>query len=59
MTNTANINSLTLRVRYDDGFAAFLNGALVASANAPAVLDWNSSATNRHSTADALQFEQF
>ena len=59
VTNTAAINSLTLRVRYDDGFAAFLNGALVASDNAPAVLDWNSSATNRHPTADALQLSSF
>ena len=59
MTNTAAISSLTLRARYDDGFAAFLNGALVASANAPAMLDWNSSATNWHPTAEALQFESF
>ncbi len=59
VTNTANISSLTLRVRYDDGFAAFLNGALVASANVPATLNWNSSATNRHSDAVAQQFESF
>ncbi len=59
LTNNAAISSLTLRARYDDGFAAFLNGTLVASANAPATLDWNSSATNWHPTADALQFESF
>ena len=52
VTNAAAISSLTLRVRYDDGFAACLNGALVASANAPATLDWDSSATNWHSTAE-------
>ena len=59
LTNVTAINSLKLRARYDDGFAAFLNGALVASDNAPAVLDWNSSATNRRPTADALQFSSF
>jgi hypothetical protein len=59
VTNAAAINGLTLRVRYDDGFAAFLNGALVASDNAPATPAWNSSATNRRQTADALQFNSF
>jgi hypothetical protein len=59
VTNITAINSLKLRVRYDDGFAAFLNGALVASDNAPDPLDWNSSATNRRPTADALQFRSF
>ena len=58
-TNTAAIGSLTLRVRYNDGFAAYLNGALVAADNAPATLDWNSPATNRHPTADTLQFQSF
>jgi len=59
VTNTAAINSLALRVRYDDGFAAFLNGALVASGNSPSTLAWNSAATSRRSTADALQFSSF
>jgi len=58
-TNTAAINGLTLRVRYDDGFAAFLNGVLVASDNAPATPGWNSPAINRRQTADALQFSSF
>ncbi|HWI58934.1 MAG TPA: lamin tail domain-containing protein [Bacillota bacterium] len=56
LTNPADIASLTLRLRYDDGFAAFLNGFLVAADNAPATLGWNSSATNRRPTADALQW---
>jgi len=34
-----------LRVRYDDGFAAYLNGTLIASRNAPASPAWNSQAT--------------
>jgi hypothetical protein len=59
MTNASEFTQLTLRVRYDDGFAAFLNGALVAADNVPDTLDWNSSATNRRPTADALQFRSF
>ncbi|MBN1781374.1 CotH kinase family protein [bacterium] len=41
-------NVLRFRVRYDDGFAAFLNGEKVAAANAPGSLTWNSSATDSH-----------
>ncbi len=36
---------LELRMKYDDGFVAYLNGAVLASANAPAPLQWNSAAT--------------
>ena len=35
---------LELRMKTDDGFAAFLNGTALASANAPASLQWNSAA---------------
>jgi len=59
VTNTGSISNLALRVRYDDGFAAFLNGVLVASNNVPAALSWNSAASNRRATADALQFASF
>jgi len=59
VTNIAAINILTLRVRYDDGFAAYLNGVLVASDNAPAAPGWNASAINRRATTDALQFSSF
>jgi hypothetical protein len=38
-------DQVTLRVRYDDGFVAYLNGTEVARRNAPATLDWNSAAT--------------
>ena len=48
VTNVAAIKDLTLRLRYDDGFVAWLNGALVASNNAPAALAWNSTATADH-----------
>lgn len=37
----ANLSAATLDVRCDDGFAAWLNGRLVASSNAPAELAFN------------------
>ncbi len=37
-------STLTMRIRYDDGFAAYLNGTLVARRNAPATLNENSRA---------------
>src|SRR5439155_20933259 len=35
VSNPASLQSLTLRMRYDDGFAAYLNGQEVARRNAP------------------------
>jgi hypothetical protein len=45
VANAADAVELTLRMKCDDGFAAYLNGVEVASTNAPAVLDWQSRAT--------------
>ncbi|MBL9170576.1 MAG: lamin tail domain-containing protein [Verrucomicrobiales bacterium] len=53
------IDRLKLRVRYDDGFVAYLNGVEVASANAPISNIWNSAATDRHADSLALQLEEF
>ena len=53
------ISGLALRAKYDDGFAAYLNGQLVASANAPETLAWNSAATSVRADTDASQFENF
>jgi hypothetical protein len=53
------IQFLTLRLKYDDGFAAYLNGQLVASANAPALPAWDSAATMARSDADANEFQEF
>jgi hypothetical protein len=52
-------DQFTLRMNFDDGFAAFLNGVKVAEANAPASLDWNSAATAEHPDALAFQAESF
>ncbi len=54
-TQLATIQGLELRVHYDDGFVAYLNGSAIASANAPATgLTWNSEATTGHADSDAI-----
>ena len=53
------LTSLTLRMKYDDGFAAYINGTLVASAGAPASPQWNSVATEDHPDSAAVVFEDF
>ncbi len=46
-----NIHSLILHMRFDDGFAAYINGTIVAGRNAPASPAWNSASTaNAEST---------
>ena len=59
VATTNQLNHLMLRVRFDDGFAAFLNGQLIASANAPTTLAWNSLATAGNSDTAAVQFREF
>ncbi|MEZ5323649.1 MAG: CotH kinase family protein [Verrucomicrobiales bacterium] len=50
---------LTLGVRYDDGFSAFLNGQPLVAANAPDTLQWDSVATSSHRDDDAVVFQPF
>ena len=57
--NPSNVVELTLRMKYDDGFAAFINGTRVASANAPATPLWNSLATAAHEDDDAQIFVDY
>jgi hypothetical protein len=38
-------SALTLRMKFDDGFIAYVNGREVARSNAPAAATWNSAAT--------------
>lgn len=45
---------LTLRMRFDDGFVAYLNGERIASANAPRQLRWNGTATDSHEASGAM-----
>jgi hypothetical protein len=48
---------MTLKVKYDDGFIAYLNGTEVARRNFSGTPSWNSSATTTHSDSEAVQFE--
>lgn len=48
VANPAAFNLLTLSLRYDEGFVAYLNGTEVLRRNAPSTLAWNSSATAAH-----------
>ncbi|UCD51862.1 MAG: lamin tail domain-containing protein, partial [Phycisphaerales bacterium] len=48
---------LTLKMRYDDGFVAYLNGSEVARRNFEGTPAWNSTATASHSDTDAVVFE--
>lgn len=50
---------LTLHVRYDDGFVAYLNGVEVARANAPGSLAWNARASTQHSDGQAVTWVPF
>ena len=50
-------DALTLRMQYDDGFVAYLNGVEVARRNAPETPAWNSGATANHPDAQAVVFE--
>ena len=53
------LSSLYLRVRYDDGFVAYLNGVEIARANFTGEPAWNARADTTHSDADAVNWESF
>ena len=44
-------------MKYDDGYAAFINGEFVAGKNNPETLTWNSRATRSHLDSLAIEFE--
>jgi len=50
-------DTLTLNLRYDDGFVAYLNGTEVARRNAPQLPAWNSAATAERAGLDVVQPE--
>ncbi|MDD2597860.1 MAG: lamin tail domain-containing protein [Kiritimatiellae bacterium] len=58
-TNISALESMTLKMKYDDGFIAYLNGTLVASRNAPTTPQYNSQATERNHDIGAVLFEEF
>jgi len=52
-------SAFTVRMMYDDGFVAYVNGRRLADANAPATLAYNSRATTIHADSAAVLFEEF
>ena len=52
------VDRVKLRLRYKDGFIAYLNGAEIARRNAPAAPQWNSTATGSHGPATAGLLEE-
>ncbi|MHC4640875.1 MAG: lamin tail domain-containing protein, partial [Planctomycetota bacterium] len=54
---SAIFDSLTLRMKYEDGFVAYLNGEKVAGENAPDPVQWNSTALADRPIENAAVFE--
>ncbi|MDH4238281.1 MAG: lamin tail domain-containing protein, partial [Phycisphaerae bacterium] len=50
-------DTLTLRMKYEDGFVAYINGQQVASRNAPSPVQWNSTADSNRPIDDSSVFE--
>jgi hypothetical protein len=48
---------MTLKMRYDDGFIAYLNGVELDRRNFAGTPSWNSSADTTHADSDAVNFE--
>jgi hypothetical protein len=53
----ATVGQGTLRVRYDDGFVAYLNGVEIARRNFTGEPAWNSVAGSLHDDSEAVVFE--
>jgi hypothetical protein len=54
------LEGLTLKMRYDDGFVAFINGNEVArDSNAPPNLAWDSIAEGSHDDEDAIEYAPY
>ncbi len=61
LPNPGDVVSVKIRMKYDDGFVAYLNGDAegAAEGNAPSLLAWNSEATASHINTAAILFEDF
>jgi hypothetical protein len=57
VANAAAVSRLNLRMKYDDGFVAYVNGHAVLDINAPDPAVWNSTATTRHPDSQAVNYE--
>jgi hypothetical protein len=59
LTSLEEIGRLTLRMKYDDGFAAYVNGQPVEDENVPENLQWDSQTGASRSDAEALVSQDF
>ena len=57
IADTPNFQKLVLRMLYDDGFVAYLNGVEVARVNAPPTVSWESCSPTYHNEYNILNFE--
>ncbi len=53
----AQLNFMTLKMRYDDGFVAYINGTEVQRVNVNGTPQWNSTATGNHEAAGLESFD--
>ena len=53
------LDTLSLYLRYDDGFVAYLNGVEVARANVTGTPDWQFSSSSSHSDSEATVLQRF
>ncbi|MHC5076675.1 MAG: lamin tail domain-containing protein, partial [Planctomycetota bacterium] len=53
------LNLMTLRLRYDDGIVAYLNGIEIARSNFLGLPSWDSKADQIHSDSLAVDFQDF
>lgn len=51
------LESITLNIRYDDGFVAWLNGTEIARRNAPGTVEWISAAASERPAREVIQLE--
>ena len=56
-SDLADAKYMTLLMRYDDGFAAWLNGTKITEANVPDPLEWNSSTESTNENSDQITFD--
>ena len=59
VTDPTQVDELTLKVRYDDGFIAYLNGTLIEDQNAPVNPVWNSAAAGGRDDSESVLLRPF
>ena len=59
VANPSTFDGMVLRMRYDAGFVAYLNGTQIQAVNAPTTLTWNSTATQGRDPYEAVKWVEF